>query len=147
MKKKFLYLFIAIAIVGTILSINGFMSNYNKRSIKKFLESEIIKIKIIKSDDTITITDNGEIECFVKFLANSKQTEIDLQRGEIKKVIEIELINKENIFLNIDMSYTDDSDNIRVTFYDNKSKVTQFNYMKNNYFDVIINILAIYNLK
>ena len=46
-----------------------------------------------------------------------------------------------------DMSYTDDSDNIRVTFYDNKSKVTQFNYMKNNYFDVIINILAIYNLK
>ena len=42
MKKKFLYLFIAIAIVGTILSINGFMSNYNKRSIKNIRNNLII---------------------------------------------------------------------------------------------------------
>lgn len=125
-----------------ILSINSFISYNNKKNIEYFLKSEIIELKIHDLKKTNVITETNVINSFIFFITNSEITSRDFERGEICKNSTIELVNNQNDIYKVSISYSNEKDIIRVIFYDEKSKATQVDYLKNNYFDDFLELIT-----
>ena len=143
-KSKALYIIILISIILLALITDSIISISNKKNIELFFESEITSIKIIENDKSIIINNNDFISCFNNLFSYSEKTINDLQRGEVSNVCIIELLNNKNQVYRVDIAYSDSNDVFRMLFYNSKSKVIQYNFLKNNFFYEFINLYSSY---
>jgi len=127
--------------------------NYRKQAgnFEKFLDTDITNIIVLYNNrEIIPKKENANlVRVFCAFINESKKSQDDLRRGEAKNNIRLKLINDAFDYYEIVVSYAEEKDIVRITFYDKTNNCFQQCYYKNSIFNEfklsLNNVISIYS--